>query len=67
MEIKEKEIYFLKQLALYNLPSPQLYKDWYAARIFYDNINDYKYDVEQWVDYLKLKNKYPYFKKKINL
>ena len=65
MEIKEKEMLFLKQLALYNLPCPQTYSDWYAARIFYDSINDHKYNIEQWVDYLKLKHKYPYFRKNI--
>lgn len=71
MNLTRKQLLFLRQLSKYLLPMPQNKKEWFASQIYVDEINNIIYDVEQWSDYLKLKNKFPYedydFIKKIKM
>jgi hypothetical protein len=62
---KEKRYNFMVELSKKVLPIPQKEGEWHAARIYIDSINDSVYDIEQWEDYLKLKNRHPYCTKRL--
>ncbi|GAB5370292.1 hypothetical protein AAMO2058_001479900 [Amorphochlora amoebiformis] len=57
-EEKDREK-FLILLSTQRLPCPQCERDWHAARVYVDSLKKAVYDVEQWTDYLSLKNKLP--------
>jgi quinol monooxygenase YgiN len=59
-EIKKRKIFIVK-LANLRLPMPQNEGQWHSARIYIDELKKSVYIVEQWEDYLKLKNKHPYY------
>lgn len=59
MKLSKPQLRFLRRLSKHLLPMPQNYKEWYAAKIYLDHKKKSIYDVEQWTDYLKLKNKFP--------
>eukprot|EP00471_Norrisiella_sphaerica_P003278 CAMPEP_0184488992 /NCGR_PEP_ID=MMETSP0113_2-20130426/14033_1 /TAXON_ID=91329 /ORGANISM="Norrisiella sphaerica, Strain BC52" /LENGTH=373 /DNA_ID=CAMNT_0026872145 /DNA_START=157 /DNA_END=1278 /DNA_ORIENTATION=+ len=50
---------FMVCLATKKLPMPQTESDWHAARVYVDSLQKSVYDVEQWRDFLQLKNKLP--------
>mmetsp|Transcript_12739 Transcript_12739/g.31274 ORF Transcript_12739/g.31274 Transcript_12739/m.31274 type:complete len:444 (+) Transcript_12739:261-1592(+) len=50
---------FLLNLSRQKLPMPQNEGDWHAARVYVDSLQRSLYDIEQWRDYLSLKNKLP--------
>lgn len=52
---------FIVKLAKKLLPMPQNEGQWHAAKIYVDERKESFYNVEQWEDYLKIKNKHPYY------
>jgi len=56
---QEERESFMVRLSTQKLPMPQTESDWHAARIYVDSLQKSVYDVEQWCDYLSLKNKLP--------
>ena len=49
---------FIVKLAKKLLPMPQNEGQWHAAKIYVDERKESFYNVEQWEDYLKIKNKH---------
>lgn len=50
----EQRIAFMQALADHSLPMPQNEGQFHAARVFSDTTGRSEYNIEQWVDYLRL-------------
>lgn len=60
-EDTKKRKNFIRKLSKKLLPMPQNEGQWHAARIYIDEKKISVYNLEQWEDYLKIKNKHPYY------